>query len=1343
MAVTLVSFLLLFGGGGGTPPASSVQEFTATGLWTNLGSGGAGPGSAWHNIINDVVITTLGIDYGLTGNRPTDSLASSGKLRYDLRNDEGNTGATLGWYSPYHASKRDGWGPGVEQFLWMSYQDAASISSITRSGTTVTVTTAAPHSQFADSWVSIEGADQAAYNWMWRVASVPSSTTFTFEIDSAPVTPATGTLTYTNGRIRFWGRVDSVDPEPGPKGPRRVHVTAYDRMRDLIDADLYDIDIQLNKTEDLLLEQIFLALDSDIAPRSYYLDSGIDQVPVALDDLGDGTKAGSVIADLLRSTYGIGAVIEDGRFRYISRNTRATSTASHSFSSTMTGLQASSTISKAYNLVRTTTHPRTIDEVDVVLYAASGTPPYVEGNATITVEGAFRSPDDVTRLIGAASTVTIAAGADYAGNAQPDGQGSDLTSNLSITTDVQASRVSFTIQNTSSTPAYLVNNIGGAFLQIRGKGIYDDGPRTFPARSAQSYGVRSVNLDLPYQNVDATGQQIADFILDQYEALGTQVDSITLTATPANATIFNSIFGLDIGDVITLQEPVTAVNVDAMILGVTLQWLTKTCVECTWLLGPKITLEPPDTPTNLTSTNLSDGDLMLSWTTGTAGSYTQIYKDDVYFGTAGIGATQFQINNLTRATDYAFKVRHMYFGMPSGFTPTRTGRPIVEASGGNLVYDFAGYRWHVFTSSGTFTQNIPGRTDILCVGGGGGGGGGNSGGGGSTHGGGGGGGGGVAYLIDESEPAGLHAIEVGSGGLGADVVAGSNGGTSSYRVTVLAAFGGGGGAAGGTDNAGASGGSGGGGAGDSAGGGGTGAGGIGGTLLFHNGGTGGNNPGGSSGGGGGGGAGSAGGNSASTIGGSGGSGVSSLFDLETYAGGGVGGRGTSPSAGDDGAGTGGGGGQIGTIGSNGFDGAGFNGGSGKVIIKYPIGESEEEEMAGFNIRNFGAVGDGITDDTAAIQAAYDAVDSTYGGTVIWPGGFRYAHTGIDITTPHTKTLGVGIGGAESYLMNSSNRSAFVVGDNATYMPGVQFEGLFLRGNSANNSSGHGIIFQGCENPRVYNCQVYDSKQNGIHFTSDGTPVGAYGNVTECYVNTNKGDGIHVTSNVYGVHIVNNLIAGNGKSPANGAGIYLDSGDNHKIIGNDLDENENAVLITNCSDCTITGNGLQQNDRNGVYMDTNCSRITIGNNTMLNCSTESSGTYVAVYLDGADFCSVEGNIIAGPSVNTANGVLEASSADNNTIVGNTIQNTSGAKIVKVGSSTRVANNIGYVNYNSGSTSVADGGTVSHGLATTPTKVRANGTLAGTIVNITALGASTFTVDFAGTTTTQTIYWEAEV
>jgi SPP1 family predicted phage head-tail adaptor len=72
---------------------------------------------------------------------------------------------------------------------------AVSITSITRSGTTATVTTAAAHGYQDGDYVTIAGAGQAGYNLSEVPIDVTGTTTFTYTVDSGTVTPATGTMT--------------------------------------------------------------------------------------------------------------------------------------------------------------------------------------------------------------------------------------------------------------------------------------------------------------------------------------------------------------------------------------------------------------------------------------------------------------------------------------------------------------------------------------------------------------------------------------------------------------------------------------------------------------------------------------------------------------------------------------------------------------------------------------------------------------------------------------------------------------------------------------------------------------------------------------------------------------------------------------------------------------------------------------------------------------------------------------------------------------------------------------------------------------------------------------------
>lgn len=82
---------------------------------------------------------------------------------------------------------------------------AIAVSSVTRTGRTVTVVTGSPHN-ITGQFVLINGADQAVYNGK-KAVTIVNATTFTFTIPTngnnevadvdLPVSPATGTITMT------------------------------------------------------------------------------------------------------------------------------------------------------------------------------------------------------------------------------------------------------------------------------------------------------------------------------------------------------------------------------------------------------------------------------------------------------------------------------------------------------------------------------------------------------------------------------------------------------------------------------------------------------------------------------------------------------------------------------------------------------------------------------------------------------------------------------------------------------------------------------------------------------------------------------------------------------------------------------------------------------------------------------------------------------------------------------------------------------------------------------------------------------------------------------------------
>lgn len=82
----------------------------------------------------------------------------------------------------------------------------------------------------------------------------------------------------------------------------------------------------------------------------------------------------------------------------------------------------------------------------------------------------------------------------------------------------------------------------------------------------------------------------------------------------------------------------------------------------------------------------------------------------------------------------------------------------------------------------------------------------------------------------------------------------------------------------------------------------------------------------------------------------------------------------------------------------------------------------------FNVKDtaYGAVGDGATDDTSAIQAAMNAASAAGGGTVFFPSG-TYRHTAALSFPPSVSLLGVGPDGSSLTLDHATNNSLLCTG----------------------------------------------------------------------------------------------------------------------------------------------------------------------------------------------------------------------------------------------------------------------------------------------------------------------------
>lgn len=106
-----------------------------------------------------------------------------------------------------------------------------------------------------------------------------------------------------------------------------------------------------------------------------------------------------------------------------------------------------------------------------------------------------------------------------------------------------------------------------------------------------------------------------------------------------------------------------------------------------------------------------------------------------------------------------------------------------------------------------------------------------------------------------------------------------------------------------------------------------------------------------------------------------------------------------------------------------------------------------------SVRDFGAVGDGVTDDTAAIQAAVNAVSAAGRGEVYFPAGTYKTTATVTISSSNVSLVGAGIGVSFIYPAQSSGDVIYFSGTTGTPLQRVGMRELSMYGQATNPTSG--------------------------------------------------------------------------------------------------------------------------------------------------------------------------------------------------------------------------------------------------------------------------------------------------
>lgn len=217
-----------------------------------------------------------------------------------------------------------------------------------------------------------------------------------------------------------------------------------------------------------------------------------------------------------------------------------------------------------------------------------------------------------------------------------------------------------------------------------------------------------------------------------------------------------------------------------------------------------------------------------------------------------------------------------------------------------------------------------------------------------------------------------------------------------------------------------------------------------------------------------------------------------------------------------------------------------------------------------------AAGDGVTDDTAAIQAAID--DAAAGGFNVYipavtnPAHYYNIASTLTITTGGVRLIG---GGVYAIIYKGTAGDALQIGDNVTQISDVVIDGVNFNGVDA---SGWSINARKAPNTIIQNCIFANSSTASGAISMDSSWNSRIVNNT---VGSLKGTAIKLTNSTNSIPITGNRIDGNGGGSSTAVGMYL-SGTTLYVSGNTIEGVNVGIDIVACSTISIIGNYFENN-----------------------------------------------------------------------------------------------------------------------------------------------------------------------
>lgn len=348
---------------------------------------------------------------------------------------------------------------------------------------------------------------------------------------------------------------------------------------------------------------------------------------------------------------------------------------------------------------------------------------------------------------------------------------------------------------------------------------------------------------------------------------------------------------------------------------------------------------------------------------------------------------------------------------------------------------------------------------------------------------------------------------------------------------------------------------------------------------------------------------------------------------------------------------------------------------GATYVYKTLSERLESLRVVVNIRDFGAVGDGITDDTLAIQEAIDYVKTIGVGTLVFPDN-DYNITQISLINAENIVI-VSNGGTIKQTTPQLNGAIYINGSSNIMIKGLILKGNGIADTGTSGYNNHGIYVINSSNITIKENDIANMSSGGILINSSDdvriTDNNLYGNMGMFDIAYGYAEPVKPLSNAW---IVNNNC-----TSQNRYGVFVQGyGKNVVVTGNTVkDKYEYGILVYRkdavdvggevWENIIVTGNVIENVSNNtidvlsykngmGIYLQT-AEKVTCSNNVVRNVLQNRTEipTYrtllpAAISIGGTREISCVGNVIDGSGVDGI-GISNVEFASKGSIVANNV------------------------------------------------------------------------------------------